>query len=49
MSIKLLKILHISGTIGLSESVSPELEIAALKQNVSMNGVYNFVFLYFIV
>jgi hypothetical protein len=35
----LLKLLHnISGTIGLSETLSPELEIAALKQNVSIIG-----------
>jgi hypothetical protein len=35
----LLKLLHnISGTLGLSETLSPELEIAALKQNVSIIG-----------
>jgi len=28
----------ISGTIGLHEALSPETEIAALKQNVSMTG-----------
>jgi hypothetical protein len=34
----LLKLLNISGTIGLSKTLSPELEIAALKQNVSIIG-----------